>query len=193
MYERTIKKTFACVLIASLFLAGCAQKVDKNDTIATVNEEKILFKDFKKELTIQVKQNPAFDINAASLDELLDTTIKRRLLIQEAMRLKMAEEEQFADTIRAFWEQTLIRNFVSYKNREFEPYVFVTDKEIAEYYETVKQGNPNIPPLSQIIESIKEKIREDKKVEALEFWLANKRRVSNIEVNKELLSRLLEE
>jgi len=61
--------------------------------------------------------------------------VNRRLLIQEAMRRKLPEKERFVNTIRNFWEQTLIKALMDEMTSELEEGVFVTEPEIQHYYQ----------------------------------------------------------
>jgi hypothetical protein len=64
--------------------------------------------------------------------------IEQKLLIQEAVKLGLNEDPKFAATIKTYWEQTLIRNLIEAKTREFSDKVFVTDDEIAKEYERMR-------------------------------------------------------
>jgi hypothetical protein len=53
------------------------------------------------------------------------------------MERGLAREERFVNTIKAFWEQALIRDLVDAKNAEFGDYIFVTDAEAKDYYDNM--------------------------------------------------------
>jgi len=178
----------AIFLIFALITPGCARKTDDTTVVATVNGKPIYLKELKRELSNRARQNPALDISDRTLDEIMDNLIKRQIIIQEAMENKMAEDPEFADTIQVYWEQTLIRNFVDYKNKELERYIFVTDKEIGDYYENLKGRNSNIPPLEEVYDKLKEIISRKKKSEAIEDWLEEKKQKSSIKVHKKAVS-----
>lgn len=130
---------FLALFVLGIFVFfGCAKGGPSKEIIATVNGEPLYLKDFKKELALRVKQNPSFRITPHTLDEMLDMVINRKLIIQEATSIQLAEEERFINTIKAFWEQTLIRDFIDYKNRETERLLDVRDSEIKDYYEKLK-------------------------------------------------------
>lgn len=133
------KTRFLIPFILVIFIfGGCAKSRPSGKIVAAVNGEPIYLKDFKQELALRVKQNPAFKISPNTLNEMLDIIIDKKLIIQEAAKRKLAEEERFVDTIRAFWEQTLIRDFVDYKNKETEKLSYVTDSEVEKYYGKLK-------------------------------------------------------
>ena len=121
-------------LSASLF-AGCSKELPKDSkVVAVVNGEKIYRSDFKKELALRVRQNPAFSVNSNTLNELLNSLIDRKLIIQEAVRERLSEKDRFVETIRNFWEQTLIRDFIEYRNNQTGKTVYATEDEVKDYY-----------------------------------------------------------
>lgn len=161
------------LFILGIFIfSGCAKEKPSEKVIATVNGEPVYSKDFKRELALRVKQKPSFRITPDTLDEMLDMVINRKLIIQEATKKKLARKERFVDTIKAFWEQTLIRDFIDYKNREIEGLVDVTDSEIQDYYEKLKTRTTfNIAKRTQKqdIEALMEQIKSGGTIE----WDAN--------------------
>jgi hypothetical protein len=121
------------------FIHGCSRDVpvDKN-VVATVNHESIKLEDFQANLALRSKQNPSYKITSEEINEQMDTVIDRRLMIQEAMRMGLAENKDFVRTIQSFWEQTLIRELIAAKSREWESRLFVTEREVEDYYEKMK-------------------------------------------------------
>ena len=176
------------LIFAAPFLSGCSPRAEKSGVIAIVNGEPVFLKDLKRELSIALRQNPSLKISDEIMDDMVDTLIKRRIIIQEATSRNMAQEQKFVDTIEAFWEQTLIRDFVEYKTGELDRYVFVTEKEVADYYDTLKGESARVPPLEEVQGKIKEVLKQRKNSEALENWLDHKKEKSEISTNKKLIS-----
>ena len=130
---------FFLILILSLSL-GCSRATSDDDqAVAVVNEDPITLKNFQKEIALRSKQNPAYEITPTAIEGQLDTIIDRRLMIQEAMKMGLAGNEDFVRTIQAFWKQTLIRELIENKNREWEERLFVTEREIRDYYRKAQQ------------------------------------------------------
>lgn len=50
----------------------------------------------------------------------------------------LAEDERFIETIRTFWEQTLIRDLIEEKSKEWNDKLFVTEEEIQEQYKRLQ-------------------------------------------------------
>lgn len=115
---------------------GCTPKpaASADPVIASVNGDPITAKDLKRELALRFKQNPSFKVTPETLHDELDIMIDRKLLIQEAMRRKITEEENFAAAIRTFWEQTLVRILMGRLSREFAVSTPATDAEVGDYY-----------------------------------------------------------
>jgi len=178
------------LLTSALLVTGCSPRKGEGAVVATVNGDPIFTRELKRELSNMVKQNPSIEINKTTAEDLLDSLIMRKLIIQEAMDRKMSEEKGFADTIKAFWEQTLIRNFVDRKTEELNRYVFVTDKEIEDYYNVTKAKTESIPSFEELRERIKKMIKQRKKSAALEEWLEEKKKKSKIHINQNKLSEV---
>lgn len=129
------------VLTLSIFLLinfGCAKKPTEK-IIARVNDDPIYASDLKREIALKTKADPLFKITPHTLENEVDNIINKRLLIQEAQKLKLDQTDRFVNTIKAFWEQTLIRDLISAKNKEFEDKITVTDEEVKNYYSRLAQ------------------------------------------------------
>ena len=174
------------IIVIASFLSGCSSGTEDATIIATVNGQPIYLKELKRELSIKVRQDPSLEVDKDLINDLMDTLVKRQLIIQKAMKKKMAQEPKFVDTIKAFWEQTLIRDFIEYKNRESEQYIFVTEKEIDDYYNNLKKGDADMPPLENVYEQIKETVKQKKQSQALEDWLRSEKKKSKVQINEAL-------
>lgn len=120
-----------------LLISGCGQKpaaAPQQDAIATVNGTPIPVQDLKKELALRVAQNPSLTVTPQLLEEQLSVMVNRRLLIEEAIGRKLAEQDGFKTSIRLYWEQTLIRLLMDQLTREFAEASAPTDVEIQEFY-----------------------------------------------------------
>ncbi len=125
----------AFVLILSSLTAGCkAGGKNVSDAVATVNGVAISAKDLRHELELRAKKDPSFKATPAAVQEQLDVLIDRRILIQEAQDRRLTEDERFTQTIRTFWEQTLVRLLMDRFHREFSALSSVSEEEIQSYY-----------------------------------------------------------
>lgn len=117
-----------------LFASACNRETQGQKKIATVNGAPILQEDFQKEVALISKRNPIFEITPRTMEDHLNTMIDKKLLIQEAVKKGLPEDERFIKTIKIFWEQTLIRELIDAKTREWSERLFVTEEEVQERY-----------------------------------------------------------
>ncbi|HLE09316.1 MAG TPA: hypothetical protein VI914_06780 [Thermodesulfobacteriota bacterium] len=123
------------LLCLTAFFPSCARKKEREEKVATVNGAPILLMDFQREVFLASRRDPNLKTTHGALKELLQTDIDRKLMIQEAVRMGLSEDEHFAETIKKFWEQTLIRELINAKTREWSDRLFVTDDEVKKHYE----------------------------------------------------------
>jgi hypothetical protein len=184
-----LSKPIGCVFLVFLIAAaaGCSSKADRGGVIARVNGEPIYLADLQREVSIRVRQNPSIEVDSKTLMDIADTLIKRQIMIQGATEKKMAEDPYFVETIKHFWEQTLIRDFIKYKHEQARRYVFVTDKDAEEYYHELKKAGADMPPLDESRERIRGLVEQRKLALELEAWLDGERKSADIEINKGLI------
>jgi hypothetical protein len=106
-----------CLLLFVFISGGCAKK-PQGKVIATINGDPIYVKDLNREIALSFRRNPMFKVSPQTLENQLNILIDRRLLIQEARKKNLDRTDRFVNTIKAFWEQTLIRDLMAYKNKE---------------------------------------------------------------------------
>jgi hypothetical protein len=168
------KNTYLLSIILSfivLFSSACSRDTQGQKKIATVNGAPILQKDFQRELALISKRNPTFKITPKTLEDHLNTMIDKKLLIQEAIKKGLPEDEHFVETIKTFWEQTLVRELIDAKTKEWSKRLFVTDEEVQRRYEdmhyklTVKAVNADNEENAR---EIMEQMLKEKKQDGLE-------------------------
>src|SRR4030066_1581304 len=135
-------KTFRalCIILSVLLIpviTSCGKKQHK-DAVATVNGAPVSLQEFQKELAIYANRTPDFKLNAGSVEEHLNMVIDKQLMIQEAMKMNLAEDKRFLETIKRFWEQTLIRELIDARSREWSGRLIVTEDEIVSYDQEIK-------------------------------------------------------
>lgn len=124
------------VPLAALALLACSfGTAEKEKAVATVNGAPITTAELQQEVTGYGKNNP---VTRHTVDDQLKLMIEQKLLIQEAIKMGISEDKRFVETIKAFWEQTIIRNLIEAKTGELSGKIFVTDQEIANEYERMK-------------------------------------------------------
>lgn len=150
------------LFILILFITACGGDKQKIEAIATVNDAPIPLKEFQKEISIQSRRNPSFKITSQTLENHLDTTIDKKLMIQEAMKMGLSEREQFVETIKTFWEQTLIRELIDVKSKEWADRIFVTEDEIEKQYQRMQYA-----PTLKIVKTEEKEKAEDVRLKML--------------------------
>src|SRR3990170_1286704 len=177
------------VLLIPVFISCGGQRQHK-DAVATVNGATVSMQEFQKELAIYANRNPDFKLNAGSVEEHLNMVIDKQLMIQEAMKMGLAEDERFLETIKRFWEQTLIRELIDAKSSEWRDKLFVTEDEIQSHYQEIKSGAIPKPPLKDVHHEIKTSLLEQKKQKAMEEWLKEARKGASIKIDARGLQRI---
>ncbi len=187
-----VKRSLTLFVILSVALisiiTSCGGQKQNEEAVATVNGAPVSLKEFQKDLAIYAKRNPGFKLDTKSVEDHLDMFIDKQLMIQEAMKMGLAKDDRFLETIKRFWEQTLIRELIDAKSSEWRDRLFVTEDEIQRYYEEIKPGSGPKPPLKDIHDDIKTALLEQKKQTAMEEWLKEVRRGAQIKIDAKKLS-----
>ena len=135
-----IKKTFflaAFFVVLALSLASCGPASPRQEHIAVVNGAPIGVDEFTREASMASERYP--EIGAApgseeALTVVLDSMILKKLMIQEAAKMGLSEDKEFLNTIKMFWEQTLIKKLIDARNTEFEKTLSVSGGEAEAHY-----------------------------------------------------------
>jgi hypothetical protein len=124
------------VPLALLALLACGNsKAEKEKAVATVNGAQITKTEIQQAISGYGKSNR---VTSNAVDDQLHLLIENKLLIQEAIKMGLPENKKFAETIKTFWEQTIIRNLIEAKTAEWSDKTFATDREVADEYERMK-------------------------------------------------------
>ncbi|MFA6078655.1 MAG: hypothetical protein WC779_02795 [Candidatus Omnitrophota bacterium] len=129
----------ALTCIAVLFGCGKSDNIDKKDIIAYVNKEPILGSELRAEVDMRARQDPSFKLTPETESDQLDVMITKKIITQGAIKAGLARQDKFVNAIRTFWEQTLIREFIDYKNEEFKKKVVVTNDDVVSYYANLSE------------------------------------------------------
>jgi len=133
------KNLLLSLLLASstLTLVSCKPAPPKQANIAVVNGAPISVDEFAREAARASERYPEITAPAGSkeaLGMLLDSMITRKLMIQEAAKRGLSEEREFLDTIKMFWEQTLIKKLIDTRSKELSRGLSISDEEAAAYH-----------------------------------------------------------
>lgn len=126
------------IFLSVLLIAACKDKKQEQKVIATVNKTPVTLAEFEKEIASYSKRQPMLKMTPEAIEDHLKTIIEKKLMIHEAMKKGIAEDERFIDTIKTFWEQALIRELINTKNKEWADRFFVTEDEIQKQYKRMQ-------------------------------------------------------
>ena len=155
---------------------------DQEPVVARIGKHKVLRSDLIEVLD-QQESNPEYRPDSAGIRQQLDMLIEKKVLICEAVNHGLALRKSFLKTIRSFWEQTLILELLKVKSAELEESISVSDEEIKA---ACKQEDPEI-------ERHVQRIKRKKKEEALEQWIKELTRTSEIRIYHEVLNGIVRE
>ena len=133
---KKILTSFAMIAVTPLLFISCGQnpKEQAQEVVAYVNNEPIFASELNNTMARMARQDPSYKATPQDRQEQLDFIIDKKLIIQEAVNSGLAQEEKFVDAIKSYWEQTLIRDFIDRKSKEYNNTIAVSDKEIQDYY-----------------------------------------------------------
>ncbi|MBI5885670.1 MAG: hypothetical protein HZB85_03705 [Deltaproteobacteria bacterium] len=161
---------YICVLAGLGSLAACSAGQDQDVAVATVNDAPILLKDLREELLKSSERKSDGEFTRSELEARLGIMIDRKLMVQEAVNLGLANDERFLKTIKSFWEQTLIRELVAVKTKQWSETLAVSDGEISALYARmrykvyVKEAHTPDP---RVAEAILGRMRANGRVEGM--------------------------
>ena len=160
------------ILCLALVAAACSKgDAPKEKPVLQINDYVIGEGEFKKRMAEEVRYYGDLNVNKDMISLFVDQLIRKELLIQEAIRLKIDRNEKFSRAIERFWENTLIRDVLEAKGEEIAKQTVVTEEELNQAYEQLKKANPSAPPMSEVAETLKKRLMDEKKTAALEEWI----------------------
>lgn len=172
-----------------LTILGCASEknTDEKKIIATINGCNLHLDEFEAKLDKELEFDPQYKTTDTAKKEFLETLITKEILIQEAMSYGLDKEQEFISAIEQYWEATLIKNLMEAKNREITLQTSVTTEEVKKRYSLLQSSNKALPALTQIEKEIVDVIKEEKKTRAINQWLDNLKKNSEIEIKEKYL------
>ena len=130
--KRTDRFLLFFLFVLILPSSSCKKAQDK-PVVASVNGTPIFLSELQKDLRIHDSRFDTTKRTDQAAEDQLKTMIDRKLMIEEARKLKLDESEHYEETLRMFREQTLVRELIETKSREWEK-VTVSDEEIEREY-----------------------------------------------------------
>ena len=124
-------------VIACLFLVltGCdnlGRKKSDSPVIATINKAPITEDDFIKEISRIPEWARTQFMGEEGEQKFLDELIKRELIYQHALKMKLDKNEEYLDKVREFEKMTLVSLVLK---KEVEDKTFVDDAEVKSFFD----------------------------------------------------------
>ncbi|MBU0996147.1 MAG: SurA N-terminal domain-containing protein [Proteobacteria bacterium] len=177
-----MKKIFSICLFLFLIIGCASENSEKGKILVRVNDYTLTLKEFQKLFAEELAYDSHFKPTRSAREEFLESLIRKELMIQEAVRLRLDRKEKFVKSIERYWEATLIKDLLELKNTEVQQTTYVTQEEIDREYESLKPTEERIPP-GEIEDGIRDNLTELKKEEMIEKWISGLRKSGHIEIN----------
>jgi len=178
---------FIASFLALQILSCSGDQPEKDEVVAIINDYSFTLKEFQTELSAELEMDNDFKLTKEARSNFLEDIIRKELLIQEARRLALDQQESFIRTIERYWESTLIRELIEKKNLDIEKIAIVSQEEIERRYKAMKDTDSSTPPLEDLEEEIEKTLKDRKKTRLLKDWITSLRDNAEIEINEELL------
>ena len=101
--------------------------------------------------------------------------------------MQLDRQEKFIQAIERHWEATLIRDLMERKAKDSTLRAYVTQEEIASYYQQMKSHQNDVPPLDAVRDDISRTLLDAKKGQKLRRWVQELRNSADIDIDMELL------
>lgn len=163
---------YVCVLLGLGSLAACSAGENRDVAVATVNDAPILLKDLREELLRSSERKKDGEFTQSELEARLGIMIDRKLMVQEAVNLGLANDERFLKTIKSFWEQTLIRELVAAKTKQWSETLSVSDDEVKALYARMRYKvyvREAHTPDPRVAEAMLERMRGNGRVDGMKM------------------------
>ncbi len=187
---RINKALFLCLSLAVLAGAGACSGDpgdDEGEVVARINDYELTLKEYETQLNSDVGVSELYRLTREDKREFLDRLVRKELLLQEAMRRKLDQREEFVRAIERYWEATLIRDLMVIAGKELSERVSITQEDIRARYEKMKQANPDLPEFEEMREGIGRTLLEEERRARLDAWMDRLRKEADVEVNEDLI------
>ena len=165
----------------SLTGPACAPKTSQEKVAVKINGHVITVREFNElyEATGPEKTD------TAARERFLDNLITRKLLILEAKKAGLDQQEDFLKSIKNFWEQTLLKSLIDKRVTDSAADVQVSDEEIEKAYQKWLLENPgSLKDAGEVRSMIRWQIVQEKQAKALLTWTDELRSHADIQVDR---------
>lgn len=191
--KNNMKNIFIAIISVPVFilsLLGCADDRSGNEPVlARINDYELSLNEFDRQLFSEIEMEPEFKLTVKAKKAFLEQLIRKELMIQEAMRLKMDREEKFIKAIERYWQSTLIRDLLLLRGEDINQTTYISQAEIEARYLQMKKEEETDLDLKKVKDQIIVELKEEKKTKKLQNWVNDLRKNATIEIDQELLQK----
>ena len=182
-------QTCTCLIgiFTILFFASCSNQPRHKDIILAVNDYEMTKDEFNLYCAENLEYKDDLKITLNIKKDMLNSLIRKELLIQEAKKMGLDQNSEFIAAIEKYWEATLIKLLMQKKNEQIEKITLVSQTEIKKKYQEYKSKNNSLPPFEQIEKELTAEILETKKTKALDNWMNALQAKASVRINESLL------
>ena len=168
----------------AVLLGACSgePEEDRGPVVARVNDYELTLKEYETQLNSDMNMSELYRLTREDKREFLERLVRKELLIQEAVRRKLDRREAFVRAIERYWESTLIRDLMELKGEEICERSCVTEEQVRERYEEMKEAKGSLPPFEEMRERIGRTLLEETRQERLRAWVESLREGADVEV-----------
>jgi hypothetical protein len=165
LQRKSLTLLLAAGIAGGMFVAGCAAKDVRQETVATVNGDEIKGIELRESLGVPAGVFAAVDIPVETKKEAIDQLVAVRLLAQEGRALGIDNTPQFKEIVQRNDQLVRIKALM---RKEIEGKLKVTDNEIKSEISKVKEANKGISAADAAMRAVRavsensiRKIQED--------------------------------
>lgn len=144
----TIWKSLGCAFFLALAVAvlgvnGCesnSKSTQSQAWVARCGQVTISAQEFQAFLQQQTRRNQGLQLSPRLKRKLLERLVEKKLLLQEAEKLKLDQDPKFVQDLQEMRDQALMKRLFAKKAAELEKQATVTDDEVRRYYEELGEG-----------------------------------------------------
>lgn len=191
--ESKMKYKFLAIISVHVFiwsLLGCADDHSDNQRVlARINDYELSLNEFDRQLSAEIEMDPELKLTYEAKKTFLEQLIRKELMIQEAMRLKLDREEKFVKAIERYWQSTLIRDLMLQRGEDINQTTYISQEEFEARYLKMKEEEETDLVLEKVKDQIIAVLKEEKKTKKLQEWVNDLLKNATIEIDQELLQK----
>ncbi len=191
--EINMKYKFLAIISVHVFILslwGCADdRSDNQHVLARINDYELSLNEFDRQLSAAIEMDPELKLTDEAKKAFIEQLIRKELMIQEAMRLKLDREEKFVKTIERYWQSTLIRDLMLLKGEDINQTTYISQEEMEARYLKMKEEEETDLVLEKVKDQIIAELKDEKKTKKLQEWVNDLWKNATIEIDQELLQK----